>query len=85
MFWFNLDLAMSTRPSHDNVINTLGVNMASALDQIMTVQEESYDDFLEGFTYLNKGKNKLVTQTQIYCSNHLSQMKEKMRSECLLF
>lgn len=47
---------MSTRPSHDNVINTLGVNMASALDQIMTVQEESYDDFLEGFTYLNKGK-----------------------------
>lgn len=45
---------MSTRPSHDNVINTLGVNMASALDQIMTVQEESYDDFLEGFTYLNK-------------------------------
>lgn len=45
---------MSTRPSHDNVINTLGVNMASAMDQIMTVQEESYDDFLEGFTYLNK-------------------------------
>lgn len=56
---------MSTRPSHDNVINTLGVNMASALDQIMTVQEESYDDFLEGFTYLNKGKNLSTSHTQI--------------------
>lgn len=48
---------MSTRPSHDNVINSLGVNMAAALDQIMTVQGQSYDEFLEGFTYLNKGTN----------------------------
>lgn len=47
---------MSTRPSHDNVINALGVNMSSALDQIMTVQEQSYDEFLDEFTYLNKGK-----------------------------
>lgn len=72
---------MSTRPSHDNVINTLGVNMASALDQIMTVQEESYDDFLEGFTCLNKGKNKLVTHT--HSNNH--KMKGNFRSVCLLF
>lgn len=47
---------MSTRPSHDNVINALGVNMSAALDQIMTVQEQSYDEFLDEFTYLNKGK-----------------------------
>ncbi|XP_061174918.1 uncharacterized protein LOC133184055 [Saccostrea echinata] len=49
---------MSTRPSHDNVINSLGVNMASALDQIMTIQEQSYDEFLDGFTYLNKDELK---------------------------
>ncbi|XP_062617656.1 midasin-like [Saccostrea cucullata] len=49
---------MATRPSHDNVINSLGVNMASALDQIMTIQEQSYDEFLDGFTYLNKDELK---------------------------
>ncbi|XP_048730733.1 uncharacterized protein LOC125647912 isoform X2 [Ostrea edulis] len=70
---------MSTRPSHDNVINSLGVNMAAALDQIMTVQGQSYDEFLEGFTYLNKDelKKEMITPaSKMRERPQLSKMKE---------
>ncbi|KAK3103427.1 hypothetical protein FSP39_019131 [Pinctada imbricata] len=43
-------------PSHDNVVNARGVMMSSALNKVMSVQEQSYDDFLNSFTYLSKGK-----------------------------
>lgn len=56
------DTSESLTPSQENLANMNDVRTYEAIDNLMQKDEQTYDEFLNGFTYLNK--DDVVTDTQ---------------------